>query len=87
MDSFGGCEETGGDEAQSRSSRGGKGLSSTHERVGGLEVAEIRLVLGEDPKAEVVPWGCGSRARTAALGIAYRSVGLPGKATWKKGEE
>lgn len=52
--------------------------------MGGLEVAEIRLVLVKTPKLRLVPWGCGSRARTVALGIAHRSVGLLWKATWER---
>lgn len=41
-------------------------------------MAETGLV-----KAAVVPSGCGSQA----LSITYRSVELPGKATWKEGKE
>lgn len=47
-------------------------------------MAEIRLVLVKTPKLRLVSWGCGSRARTVALGIAYRSVGLLWKATWER---
>lgn len=59
----------------------GEAKSSTREGVGGLEVAEIGLVLVKTPKLRLVPWGCGSWARTVALGSTYRSVGLLQKAT------
>ena len=47
-------------------------------------MAEIRLVLVKTPKLRWFPWERGSWARTVAPGIAYRSVGLPGKASWER---
>lgn len=49
-------------------------------------MAETRLVLGKTPKLRLVPWGCGSWARSTALGITHRSVWLLGKAkaNWSK---
>lgn len=74
-------------EERSRSSPGRRRAEQHPSKGGGSRGSGNQAGAGEDPKAAVVPRACGSQARTAALGITYRDVGLPGKATWEKGEE